>query len=71
VHALAIARAKRQPLAAPAHIVLHIHITRDAAHAAPERLFGASAGVTGAFFAADGALCHYVCLLFFFFSTVF
>jgi hypothetical protein len=36
--------------------VFHIHIPRHAAPAAPERLLGASAGETGAFFAADGAL---------------
>jgi hypothetical protein len=56
VHSLAITRAKHWLLAAPALLAHHVHITRDAAPATPERLLGASAGVQGAFFAADGAL---------------
>jgi hypothetical protein len=62
VHGFATTRAKHWLLAAPARLVLHINITRDAASAAPERLLGASAGERGAFFAAAGALARHLAL---------
>jgi hypothetical protein len=67
VHFLATARAKGRQLAAPALLVYHIHVSRQTAPSAPERLFGASAGERGAFLAADGALGHVFFFFFFFF----
>jgi hypothetical protein len=58
VHGLATNRAKRRPLAAPAQLVLHIHIPRHAAPAAPECALGTRGGKDGPFFAAGGA--HFV-----------
>jgi hypothetical protein len=67
VHALATTRAKRRLPAAPALIVLHIHITRYSAPATPDWLLGASAGEIGLFFAADGALGHVFLVFWFWF----
>jgi hypothetical protein len=63
---LSTARTKRRLFAASALLVHHVHIPGHAARAAPDRLFGASAGVHGAHFVADGALGHV-----FFFSSFF
>jgi hypothetical protein len=56
VHNLATNRAKRRQLAAPAHLVNHIHITRNAAPATPHCALGARGGKAGHFLAARGAL---------------
>jgi hypothetical protein len=71
VHGLATGRAKRRLLAAPALLVHHVHIPGHAARAAPDRLFGASAGVHGAFFVADGALARHFFSSFLFFHFFF
>jgi hypothetical protein len=61
VHYLSTWRTKRRHLATTAHLVLHIHITRHAAPAAPERALGAKGGKGGLFFAACRAhLIHQV-----------
>jgi hypothetical protein len=56
VHGLATNRAKRRLFAAPALLVLHIHIPRHAAPAAPERALGTRGGKDGLFFATRYAL---------------
>jgi hypothetical protein len=71
VHFLATNRAKRRLLATPALLVHHIHIPRNTARAAPERLLGASAGENGVFFTTRGALArHFFSFDFIFFFSL-
>jgi hypothetical protein len=70
VHGLATNRAKRRPLAAPALFVRYIHISRNAAPTAPDRLFSAGAGKRSAFLTAHGAIARHLFFCFVFLFSV-